>query len=102
MAIPDYDREMIDAQEAYRIGPCGKVVPAEELMETAEKVARIIMSKAPIAIRAALTAINTGSASISRRASHLRARLSWLPSVRGQDGRNERIFGKTAGRFRNK
>jgi len=52
--------EMIDAQEAYRIGLVEKVVPAEELMGAAEKVAKIIMSKAPIAIRAALTAINTG------------------------------------------
>jgi enoyl-CoA hydratase len=42
--------EMIDAHEAYRIGLVEKVVPAEELMGTAEKTARIIMSKAPIAI----------------------------------------------------
>jgi enoyl-CoA hydratase len=52
--------EMIDAQEAYRIGLVERVVPAEELMGSAEKVARTIMSKAPIAIRAAETAINTG------------------------------------------
>ena len=41
--------DMIDAQEAYRIGLVEKVVPADELMETAEKVAKTIMSKAPIA-----------------------------------------------------
>ncbi|HML38370.1 MAG TPA: enoyl-CoA hydratase-related protein [Bacillota bacterium] len=52
--------EMIDAQEAYRIGLVEKVVPAEELMGTAEKVARTIMSKAPIAISAAKLAINNG------------------------------------------
>lgn len=52
--------EMIDAQEAYRIGLVEKVVPAEELMGTAEKIARIIMSKAPIAVRAVKNAINTG------------------------------------------
>jgi enoyl-CoA hydratase len=52
--------EMIDAQEAYRIGLVEKVVPAEELIGTAEKVAKTIMSKAPIAIRAAKLAVNKG------------------------------------------
>lgn len=52
--------EMIDAQEAYRIGLVEKVVPAEELMGAAEKVARTIMSKAPIAIRAAKLSVNNG------------------------------------------
>lgn len=52
--------EMIDAQEAYRIGLVEKVVPAEELMGTAEKVARTILSKAPIAIKAAKIAVNRG------------------------------------------
>lgn len=52
--------EMIDAQEAYRIGLVEKVVPAEELMGAAEKVAKAIMSKAPIAIKAAKIAINNG------------------------------------------
>ena len=52
--------EMIDAQEAYRIGLVEKVVPAEELMGAAEKVAKTIMSKAPIAIKAAKIAINNG------------------------------------------
>lgn len=52
--------EMIDAQEAYRIGLVEKIVPAEELLGTAEKVAKNIMTKAPIAIRAAKVAINKG------------------------------------------
>lgn len=52
--------EMIDAQEAYRIGLVEKVVPAEELMGAAEKVAKTIMSKAPIAIRAAKISVNNG------------------------------------------
>ena len=34
-----YSAEMIDAQEAYRIGLVQEVVPAEELMEAAEKLA---------------------------------------------------------------
>jgi len=52
--------EMINADEAYRIGLVEKTVPPEELMETAEKVAKTIMEKAPIAIAAAKTVINAG------------------------------------------
>lgn len=52
--------DMIDANEAYRIGLVEKVVPAEELIAKCEEIAKIIMSKAPIAIRAAKSAINTG------------------------------------------
>ncbi len=52
--------EMINADEALRIGLVEKVVPAEELLATAEKIAKTIMSKAPLAIAAAKTAINNG------------------------------------------
>ena len=55
-----YSAEMIDAQEAYRIGLVQEVVPAEELMPAAEKLAKTIMSKAPIAIKMAKVAINNG------------------------------------------
>jgi len=52
--------EMISADEAYRIGLVEKVVPAEELMGAAEKVAKTIIRKAPIAITTAKQTINTG------------------------------------------
>lgn len=52
--------EMINAQEAYRIGLVEKVVAPEELMTKAEELAKTIMSKAPMAIAAAKVAINTG------------------------------------------
>ena len=52
--------EMINAQEAHRIGLVEKVVPAEELMEEAVKTARLIMSKAPIAIKMAKHSISNG------------------------------------------
>lgn len=52
--------EIIPASEAYRIGLVEKIVAPEELMETAETVARTIMSKAPIAIGIAKSAINNG------------------------------------------
>lgn len=52
--------EMIDAQEAYRIGLVQKVVPAEELIPACEKLAKSIMSKAPIAVKMAKHCINNG------------------------------------------
>lgn len=52
--------DMITAEEAYRIGLVEKIVPPEELIPACEKIARKIMSKAPIAIAAAKTAINKG------------------------------------------
>ncbi|QAT43023.1 enoyl-CoA hydratase-related protein [Aminipila luticellarii] len=52
--------EMITADEAYRIGLVEKMVPPEELLATAEKIAKTIMSKAPIAVAAAKTVINNG------------------------------------------
>lgn len=52
--------ETISADEAYRIGLVEKVVPPEELAGAAEKVARTIMEKAPLAIAAAKSVINIG------------------------------------------
>ena len=44
--------DMIDAQEAYRIGLVNKIVPRDELMPTAEKLARKICSNGPLTVRA--------------------------------------------------
>ncbi|MEF9921870.1 MAG: enoyl-CoA hydratase-related protein [Anaerovoracaceae bacterium] len=52
--------EVVPAAEAYRIGLVEKVVAPEELLEAAEKVAKTIISKAPIAIATAKSAINNG------------------------------------------
>lgn len=52
--------ELISAEEAYRIGLVEKVVPPEELISTCENIARIILSKAPIAIKVAKSAVNNG------------------------------------------
>ena len=53
--------EMIGAEEALRIGLVERVVPAEELLDTAEKTAKAIMSKGPIAVATAKLAIDVGS-----------------------------------------
>ncbi|MCL1810300.1 MAG: enoyl-CoA hydratase-related protein [Clostridiales bacterium] len=52
--------EIISADEAYRIGLVEKVVPPEELAGTAEKIARTIAEKAPIAVATAKSVINLG------------------------------------------
>jgi enoyl-CoA hydratase len=53
--------DRIPAAEAERIGLVNKVVPAEQLMSTAEEMARKIMSRGPLAIRAAIEAVMRGS-----------------------------------------
>ncbi len=50
----------IDAQEAFRIGLVNRVVPQEELMETAKKLAGRIARNASYAVSIAKTAINNG------------------------------------------
>ena len=52
--------EMIDAQEAYRIGLVNKVVPAAELLAECEKLLRGILAMAPLAVRLCLEAVDQG------------------------------------------
>lgn len=52
--------EMIDAQEAYRIGYVEAVYPPQELMEKAIEMANVICSKAPLSIKIAKECINRG------------------------------------------
>jgi enoyl-CoA hydratase len=52
--------DMIDAQEAYRIGLANKVVLAEELLAVARSMARKIASKGPVAVRFAKESVDNG------------------------------------------
>ncbi|HYT05776.1 MAG TPA: enoyl-CoA hydratase-related protein [Gemmatimonadales bacterium] len=52
--------EMIDAREAYRIGLVNQVVPAAELLATAEQTLRGILAMGPLAVRLALEAVDQG------------------------------------------
>src|ERR1700692_2030836 len=52
--------EMINAQEAYRIGLVNEVVPAADLITRAEAILKKIASNAPIAVKFALEAANKG------------------------------------------
>ena len=56
--------EPIDAQEAYRLGAIEKVVPRDELMDTARDIAAKIAAKSPRMIglaKEALTGIEDGN-----------------------------------------
>lgn len=52
--------EMIDAQEAWRIGLVNRVVPAADLAAEARALARALADCAPIALRYALEAVHHG------------------------------------------
>jgi enoyl-CoA hydratase len=50
----------ISASEAYRIGLVNQVVPAQDLIATAERLAQKIIANAPLAVKFALEAVNHG------------------------------------------
>ena len=52
--------DMISASRAYEIGLVNRVVPAAELMTEARKLAQLLASKAPIATRYIIEAVNQG------------------------------------------
>ncbi|MBR5116053.1 MAG: enoyl-CoA hydratase/isomerase family protein [Lachnospiraceae bacterium] len=55
-----YTARNIKADEALRVGLVNQIVPLEELLPTAEKLASTITKNAPIAVRACKKAINEG------------------------------------------
>ncbi len=52
--------DRISAQEAYRIGLVNKVVPLDELMSTAKKMANTICERGPLGVRATKKALIRG------------------------------------------
>jgi len=52
--------EMITAAEALRIGLVEEVLPADQLMPRAERIAKTIAVQAPLAVAKCLEAVNTG------------------------------------------
>lgn len=53
--------DRVSAADAEKIGLVNKVVPADQLMSTAEEMARKIASRGPAAVRCALEAVMSGS-----------------------------------------
>ena len=52
--------EMIDANEAYRIGLVNKVVPGAQLMDEARNILRTILGNGPLAVALCIEAIDRG------------------------------------------
>jgi enoyl-CoA hydratase len=52
--------DLIDAQEAYRIGLANEVVPAKDLLSRCEAILKQIAANAPLAIRYSINAVNEG------------------------------------------
>jgi enoyl-CoA hydratase len=52
--------ELIDAQEAFRIGLANAVVPAAELLPTARKLLQTILAQAPTAVALCIDAVDRG------------------------------------------
>ena len=52
--------EMTSAADALRMGLVSRVVPQAELKAAAEKLARTVLSRGPLALRSALAAVNEG------------------------------------------
>ena len=52
--------QMIDAQEAFRIGLVNRVVPADALLAEAENMLRTILENGPLAVRLCLEAVDAG------------------------------------------
>jgi enoyl-CoA hydratase len=52
--------EVVDAQEAYRIGLANAVVPAGELMDRARAMATAMLANVPIALALCIEAVNAG------------------------------------------
>jgi enoyl-CoA hydratase len=52
--------DMVNAQEAYRIGLVNKVVPATDVIKTAKDLARKLSSKSAVAMGYCIRAVNEG------------------------------------------
>jgi enoyl-CoA hydratase len=70
--------EMIDAQEAFRIGLVNRVVSPEDLMPTAEFMARKMLANGPVALKYCMTAVHHGLEVSEREGLQLEATLFGL------------------------
>ncbi len=95
--------EIIDAQEAHRIGLVSRIVRAGQLMTSAMDLAHQMASKAPIALRYAKEAINKGIDLTLEQGLRLEADLYFLLHTTGdrtegikafREKRNPRFRGK--------
>jgi enoyl-CoA hydratase/carnithine racemase len=79
--------EMINAQEAYRIGLVNEVVPAFRLVARAEELLYQIFSNAPVAVKYSIEAVNRGLETSQREGLALEA--SFFGLCTGTDDKKE-------------
>lgn len=72
--------DMIDAQEAWRIGLVNRVVPADRLLPEAEQLLTTILAQGPLAVAAVLESVDTGANIGTSEALRLEANLFGLLS----------------------
>ena len=70
--------EMVDAQEALRIGLVNRVVPREKLMAEAEGLLRKMLANGPVSLRFTIEAVNSGLELPLAEAQYLEATLFGL------------------------
>jgi len=70
--------EMVDAQEALRIGLVNRVVPREKLMAEAEALLRKMLANGPVSLRFTIEAVNSGLELPLAEAQYLEATLFGL------------------------
>lgn len=93
----------ITALKAKNIGIINRVVPANELMDYSIKIAKLIISKGPLAVRAAKTAINEGiNVSIGEGIKIENAQLSKMFDTEDQKEGVKAFFEKRAPNFQGK
>jgi len=70
--------EMIDAQEAWRIGLVNRVVPRPKLLEESEALLRKMLANGPVSLRSVIEAVNSGLEMPFAEGQHLEATLFGL------------------------
>jgi enoyl-CoA hydratase len=70
--------EMIDAQEAYRVGLVNHIYPQSELLDAAQQLAKKIAANGPVAVALAIEAVDHGFHAATEDALRLEAKLFGL------------------------
>jgi enoyl-CoA hydratase len=84
--------EMIDAQEAYRIGLVNRVVPADQLIATATTMLQTILANGPLAVAHCVETVNAGYDLTLDEALTLEATAFGLLAATGDKAEGTRAF----------